>query len=54
MKCTFSLTPAYDDIVMSLIFVTDCMEIIALQTQIKFLSHVAKNYEKEMEIKFAV
>jgi len=39
---------------MGLIFITDCKEIISLQTLIEFLSHVTKNYEKENEIKFAV
>jgi len=38
---------------MGLIFITDCKEIISLQTLREFLSHIAKNYEKEIEIKFA-
>ena len=54
MKYTVALTSAYDVIVTGLIFITDFKEIISIQTLIQFLSHVAKKYEKEMEIKFAV
>jgi hypothetical protein len=38
MKCIFSLTPAFDDIVMSLIVITGCTEIIGLQTHRIFKS----------------